>query len=138
MTETLIPAMSSGPIRDDKGRLLPGHGMGRPKNSRNVFAADTLRKLKDMTPEALAGLQSNIAAGNMDAIRFVLERVVGKGRMIELDGDKPTDISAALMNGELTTDEAKAIATVIEKLARVQELDIVLNRMNEIERLLKG
>lgn len=63
---------------------------------------------------------------------------MGKGRTIELDGDKPTNISTALMNGELTTDEAAAIATVLEKLARVEELDAVLNRMSEIERLLKG
>lgn len=138
MTETLNPAMSSGPIRDDKGRLLPGHGMGRPKNSRNVFSAETIRQIKDMTPDALAGLQSNIAAGNMEAIKFVLERVIGKGRMIELEGDKPTDISNALLAGDLTTEEALSVANVIEKLARVQELDIVLNRMADIERLLKG
>lgn len=124
-------------VRDNAGRFAAGN-QGRPRGSKNRFAADAMRQIKEMTPDAMAGLQSNIAAGNMDAIRFVLERVVGKGRTIELDGDKPTDISTALMNGELTTDEAAAIATVLEKLARVEELDAVLNRMAEIERLLKG
>lgn len=124
-------------VRDNAGRFAAGN-QGRPRGSKNRFAADAMRQIKEMTPDAMAGLQSNIAAGNMDAIRFVLERVVGKGRTIELDGDKPSDISTALMNGELTTDEAAAIATVLEKLARVEELDAVLNRMAEIERLLKG
>ena len=130
-------SLQSATVRDSAGRFAAGN-QGRPRGSKNRFAADAMRQIKEMTPDAMAGLQSNIAAGNMDAIRFVLERVVGKGRTIELDGDKPTDISTALMNGELTTDEAAAIATVLEKLARVEELDAVLNRMSEIERLLKG
>lgn len=124
-------------VRDNSGRFAAGNS-GRPRGTKNRFAADTMRQIKDMTPEALAGLQANVAAGNMEAIRFILERVIGKGRMIELEGDKPTDVSNALISGELTTDEASAIATVIEKLARAQELDIVLSRMTEIERLLKA
>ena len=112
--------------------------MGRPKHSRNVFSAETLKSIKELTPDALAGLRTNVQANNMDAIKFVLERVVGKGRTVEIAGDKPTDISAALLAGELTSDEAAAFATVLEKLARVEELDAVLNRMSEIERMLKG
>lgn len=138
MPDPLSPATASAPARDEKGRLLPGHGMGRPKHSRNVFSAETLKSIKELTPDALAGLRTNVQANNMDAIKFVLERVVGKGRTVEIAGDKPTDISAALLAGELTSDEAAAFATVLEKLARVEELDAVLNRMSEIERLLKG
>lgn len=124
-------------VRDNAGRFAAGN-QGRPRGSKNRFAAEAMRQIKEMTPDAMAGLQSNIAAGNMDAIKFVLERVIGKGRTVEIAGDSPTDISASLLAGELTTEEAAAIATVIEKLARIEEMDAVLNRMAEIERLLKG
>lgn len=135
---TLNPPTPSAPIRDEKGRLLPGHGMGRPRGSKNVFAADTMRQIKELTPDAITALGKQITRGNMQAIAFVLERVIGRNRMVELDGDKPTDITNALIAGEISTEEALQIATVVEKLMRVEELDAVLNRMDALEKLLRG
>lgn len=126
------------PERDDTGKFLPGSG-GRPRGSKNLFAASTLKSITDLTPDALAGLKANVAANNMDAIKWVLERVVGKtGRKIALDGNRPEDVSNALIDGDLNPDEALVIASVLEKLGRVEEMSILSDRLAQIEKLLKG
>lgn len=132
-----IPSDTWSPQRGPGGKFLPGQG-GRPKGSRNRFAAATMKQITDLKDDAIESLTAQVQAGNMDTVKFVLERIVGRNRMIELSGDKPTDVSDALINGEISTDEAKAIATVIEKLRRVEDLDAVVERLAALERLLKG
>lgn len=138
--ETLNGAIVSdwNPQRGPDGKFLPGQG-GKPRGAKNALASSTMRRIKEMTPAALEQLEKQLNSGNWDACRFVLERIIGKNnRFIELSGDRPSDISDALVNGEISTDEAKAIATVIEKLKKVEEIDAVMTRMDELERLLKG
>lgn len=124
------------PQRGEGGRFLPGQG-GRPKGSRNRFAATTMQEIKNLKDSAMLSLTAQVAAGNMDAVRFVLERIVGRSRMIELEGGSPADITNALVSGGISTEEAKAIATVVEKLRRVEDLDALAARLEEIEKLLR-
>ncbi|HEY0213733.1 MAG TPA: hypothetical protein VGC40_09125 [Paenirhodobacter sp.] len=119
------------------GRFTSGNP-GRPRGSRNALPLQAMRRIQEMTPAALEQLELQVSAGNFDAIRFVLERIIGKNRFVELNGDKPADISTALVNGEISTDEAKAIATVVEKLRRIEDLDAVQRRLVEIEKILLG
>lgn len=130
------PSDTWNPERGPGGKFLPGQG-GRPKGSKNRFAADTMNQIKEMTPDALASLNAQVRQGNIDAVRFVLERVVGRSRMVELDGDQPQDITAALIAGGISTDEAKAIATVVEKLRRVQDMDALAERLDRLETILR-
>lgn len=125
------------PQRGPDGKFLPGQG-GRPKGSRNALAVSTMTKIRDMTPAALNKLEEQLGAGNWEAIKFVLERIIGKGRFVELSGDQPSDVTDALINGEINTAEGKEIASVIESLRKVEEIDAVMKRMDELERLLKG
>ncbi|WP_166507075.1 hypothetical protein [Frigidibacter mobilis] len=134
-----FPTNSDGwsPERGEGGRFLPGQG-GRPKGSKNRFAATTMQEIKNLKDAAMTALAAQVVAGNMDAVKFILERIVGRHRMIELDGGTPADVTNALVNGEISSEEAKAIATVVEKLRRVEDLDVLAARLEELERLLKG
>ncbi|RWR24941.1 hypothetical protein D2T29_22480 [Sinirhodobacter populi] len=111
---------------------------GKPRGARNALPLETMRRIQKMTPAALDQLESQVNAGNFDAVRWVLERIVGKSRFVELSGDKPTDISDALVNGEISTDEARAISSTIEKLKRIEDLDAVVERLAALEKLLQG
>lgn len=133
---TAIISESWNPQRGADGKFLPGQG-GRPKNSRNRFAAATMQEIKDLTAPAIAALSRQVDAGNMDAVRFVLERVVGRNRMIELEGGSPSNVTEALINGEISTEEAKSIATVVEKLRRVEDMDALAERLAAVEKLLR-
>lgn len=118
------------------GRFMPGNA-GKPKGARRKLSQATLHEIVGMKGEAIEGLRQRLAANDMEAIRFVLERIVGRNRMIELDGDQPRDITAALIEGEISTEEAKAIATVIEKLRRVEDMDALAERLDRVEKLLR-
>jgi len=67
----------------------------------------------------------------------VLERIVGRNRMITLDGDQPRDVTNALIEGEISTEEAKAIATVIEKMRCIEDMDALAERLDRVEKLLR-
>ncbi|AMY69061.1 hypothetical protein AKL17_1810 [Frigidibacter mobilis] len=97
-----------------------------------------MQEIKNLKDAAMTALAAQVVAGNMDAVKFILERIVGRHRMIELDGGTPADVTNALVNGEISSEEAKAIATVVEKLRRVEDLDVLAARLEELERLLKG
>ncbi|WP_423212327.1 hypothetical protein [Paracoccus yeei] len=123
--------------RDASGRFLPGEAnKGRPRNSRNKFAASTMQQIKDLTPVAMISLAAQVSAGNMEAVKFVLERVVGRQRTIELEDGTPAAVTEALVGGEINTEEAKAIATVVEKLRRIEDMDALAERLHKLEQLL--
>lgn len=110
---------------------------GRKPGSKNKFAATTMEQIKGLKDDAIASLAVQVKNGNMDAVRFILERIVGRNRTIELDGGSPADVTNALIDGDISAEEAKAIATVVEKLRRVQDMDDLTERLDAVEKLLR-
>lgn len=128
--DALNPPIDSG--RDEAGRWLPGHG-GRPKGARNKLSRDTLHAVQNLAGEAVLALRLRINAGDMAAIAFALDRVLPKGRMVELDSTDPNAVADGLASGEITTAEAKDIATALAKLRDVAEIDDLKARLDELE-----
>jgi len=118
------------------GRFAAGNP-GKPKGARRKLSQATLHEIVGMKDDAVEGLRQRIAANDMDAIKFVLERIVGRNRMITLDGDQPRDVTNALIEGEISTEEAKAIATVIEKMRCIEDMDALAERLDRVEKLLR-
>lgn len=92
-----------------------------------------------MKDEAIEQLRTKLRRGDWDALSFVLERIVGKGRVVELDGDmSPDTIAAAFSEGLLTPVEAKDIATALARLSEVGEIAELRAKLDELEKRLGG
>lgn len=121
--------------RDASGRFTTGAGnVGRPVGSRNKISNEALASVKSMKDEAIEQLREKLIAGEFAAILFVLERVLPKGRTIELSDATPEAISNALVSGELTTVEAKDVATALAKLSEISELQQLRERLEALEK----
>lgn len=55
-----------------------------------------------------------------------------------MHGLEPADITEAFINGDLSADESKALATTLEKLKNVSDLDELRSRLSELETLLNA
>jgi hypothetical protein len=53
--------------------------------------------------------------------------------MVELDSTDPNAVADGLASGEITTAEAKDIATALAKLRDVAEIDDLKARLDELE-----
>ncbi|EXL06689.1 hypothetical protein BG36_06385 [Aquamicrobium defluvii] len=86
-----------------------------------------------MKDEAIAQLRTRLQAGDWSALQFILERVLPKGRPIELDSATPSAITDALINGTITSEEAKNLATVLEKIAAIAQVTELHDRIEKLE-----
>ncbi|WP_133676190.1 hypothetical protein [Aquamicrobium defluvii] len=134
MTEK--PATNSATVhqlqRLPDGRFAPGSG-GRIPGSRNRISSDALAAVRSMKDEAIAQLRTRLQAGDWSALQFILERVLPKGRPIELDSATPSAITDALINGTITSEEAKNLATVLEKIAAIAQVTELHDRIEKLE-----
>lgn len=119
------------------GQFAPGNP-GRPKGVKNKLSIETLRGVQSMMPDAVAMLRAKIAQGDLQAILYVLSHSIPKGRTVELDGVTPNDIASMLVNGELTTSEARDIAVTLSKLAEVGEIAEIRSKIEQLEKLLNN
>lgn len=127
--------MTSPFIRDDRGRFAPG-SPGRLPGTRNRVSAQALRDVKSMADIAVAELRRRLAEHDWQAVLFVLDRALPKGRSVELDGVTPSDIASHLINGDITTAEAKDIAIALSKLAEIGEIAEIRAKIEALERML--
>lgn len=111
---------------------------GRPVGSKNKISNAAMQSVKSMKDDAIEQLKQKVANGDWQAILFVLDRVLPKGRTVELDGVTPNDIASMLTNGEITTAEAKDIAVALAKLAEVGRIDAIDQRIEQLEKLLSN
>ena len=125
-----------------------GNPMGRPKNIidkrarfRNAF--------ENESKEIIAVVIEAAKGGDMQACKMVLDRVCPTLRphaaSITLDRPLPSNVSAiahtfieAASKGELPPDIATQLVTAVGTLAKVIEVDDLKNRLESIERSLKG
>jgi hypothetical protein len=132
--------------RDATGKFAPGNpGGGRPRGSRNK-ATLAVEKLLDGEAESIGRVCIEKAlAGDMTAIRLVLERVSPprKDRHVEFaipamntTADAVQAVGAilqAVADGGLTPAEGQTIAAIIETQRRTIETEEIERRLAELE-----
>lgn len=118
-----------------------GNPKGRPPGQSEIT---TLRKsIMNDAPEILAGLVTAAKAGDVQAARLILERVLPPVKpmeqAIELDlaGDTLTDQGRAVLSavaaGALAPGQGSQLIAAIGALARVAEIDELTTRITKLE-----
>lgn len=148
------PSAPSRPERDERGRLLPGHKIKSPGNPR----ANLMHEYREAIRGAVSGmdlrrvfekLKRLALAGDMDAIRELLNRTLGKVKPLQdsLAGialpqiTNPNDatraanaIFAAISNGQLTPDDGAKLASIVELARRSIETHELAERLSSLEK----
>jgi hypothetical protein len=120
-----------------------GNPKGRPPGQSEIT---TLRKsIMNDAPEILAGLVTAAKAGDVQAARLILERILPPVKpmeqAIELDlaGDTLTDQGRAVLSavaaGALAPGQGSQLIAAIGALARVAEIDELTARIIKLEGL---
>lgn len=135
--------------RDAKGRFGKGNA-GKPRGARHQTTL-AVEDLMDGQAEALTQKVIDAAlAGDMAALRLCLERIAParRGRIITIKrfpsiksaSDVPTALStllAAVARGELTADEADAIASLCSRYVTALEVGEYDARLRALEEMRK-
>ncbi|MCA6120342.1 hypothetical protein J6500_00260 [Bradyrhizobium sp. WSM 1704] len=125
--------------KDERGRFVSGPAnTGRPVGSRNKQSAELMKIVRAMGNRAAANLSDALDAKEQWATTLVLRYCLPSARTQEMHGADPEDIKEAFIAGDISADEMKAIATAIEKLKSVADIDDLRNRLSELEQLLNA
>lgn len=108
--------------RDLSGRFATGNP-GRPYGAKGKISRAALEQVKWMKDGAIQKLWEAVNAGERWAIEFVLSKVLPASRTIEFEGLGPEDIRAALMSGDISPDEAKALSIVTKNTDETEFLE---------------
>lgn len=122
--------------RSTDGRFTHGNA-GRKPGSKNRQSLQAIKKLREMSDEAFEKLRENVSNGDQRAIEFVLSRILPSGRVLEIEAT-PAGVVAALEDGVLTGDEARHLTTALSKLAELEDLQSVKEKVEELEALLRN
>jgi hypothetical protein len=130
---------STAPGKDQRGRFQSGPGnTGRPRGSKNKQSAELMKVVRAMGPRAVEKLASALDTNERWAIELILKYCLPPSRTVEMEGLEPDDIKQAFISGDLTADESKALATTLEKLKNVADIDDLRERLTELETLLNA
>jgi hypothetical protein len=132
--------------RDATGRFGVGNA-GRPRGAKNKTAAIALALLAGEEPE-LVGKGIELAkAGDVQMLKFLLDRLLPKDRLIQIDippldfADDAIDgmaaVSGAIAEGQITPSEGAALASMIGGYSRSLEVAELSKRIETIEASLK-
>ncbi|MGX5828703.1 hypothetical protein [Mesorhizobium sp. 43Arga] len=135
MTADAAEPRTSTVVQLPNGRFAPGNP-GRKPGSKNRVSFEAIAAINSMKDVAIEQLRSKLERGDWDAITFILERILPKGRSVELDDTSPSGIASALAEGHLTPDETRSIATALKSLQDVTELAEIRAKLDELEKLL--
>lgn len=89
-----------------------------------------------MSGRAFEKLEDALEKGDMRAIEFILNRVLPNGRTLEIDST-PEGIRNHLAEGDFSESESRAVATVIERLEKLEKMAELESKVAELQRLLK-
>lgn len=121
--------------RDAFGRFAEGNS-GRPLGAKGKASREVLENIKSMKGDALKKLWEALSRGERWAVEYVLSRVLPEQRTIEFEGVTPDDIRTALKAGDISPDEAKALANVAKNLGEMEMLEMIHSRVKELEEAL--
>ncbi len=143
MTDEPVSRLPKQGTRFTKGRS--GNPKGRPRGARHpAYAAlDAIGKTE--APEIVKAVVTAAKSGDMRAAEIMLKRAwpERKGRLIPLDLPETNTaesvaqaiqrVTAALAAGEISPDEAQAIASVLEHQRRAIETEELEKRIVALE-----
>ena len=133
---TLQIPPQSAPARDEHGRLLPGHSMGRPRGSGNRAGTREIHRLRARSDAVWAVIDQRLSEGCVKTALFLASRLLPDVRSIELDGIGPEDVGAAIAEGIVTPAEAVKLSQAIKHLKDAETVDALRGRLDAIESLL--
>lgn len=122
-------------IRNPDGTFA--RGPGRKRGSRNRVSREAIEKIKELVPQVFEKLQENLGKGDMRAVEYVLDRILPAGRILKVD-TTADGIRDHLERGDFSESEARAMATVIERLRHNEDMDVLTERLERMERLLEA
>lgn len=125
-----LHAFAPAPVR--RGGFQPGNP-GRVPGSKNRLSRETLNAVQGLASEAIAALRLRLTAGDMRAVELVLEHCLPKGRTIDLQSTDPYTIADAMAAGDISPDEAARMATVVDKLKSIEEVESLRTRLEDVE-----
>jgi len=132
--------------RSKQGQWLPGSSgnpAGRPAGSGHV--ARLRAELAQELPAILESLIKQAKGGDVAAIRLIIERLIPPLKSIDLPvslelpagglSDQGRAIIASAACGELSPADASQLLGAIGQLARIQEFDALVERVEKLEAL---
>ncbi len=125
--------------RDNLGRFQKGGAPGRPFGAKGKRSREALEQIKSFGPAAIQKLWDAVNAGERWAVEFVLARILPtNSRTIEFEGLEIDDIREAFKQGDISTSELKDIVSSLEKIANVEEMDQLRERLEKLEAIANG
>ncbi len=113
--------------RDQYGRFITGNS-GRPYGAKGKASREALEQIKMMKAGALQKLWEAVIAGERWAIELVLSKVLPNSRTIEFEGLTPQDIKEAVICGDISPDEAKALSSITKNISEMEFLEQIRAR----------
>lgn len=135
-TNTLNQVPNSAPPRDARGRLLPGHKMGRPLGSTNRRGKAEIDRLDQRSGAVWAVVDRRLSEGCVKTALFLLSRMLPADRPVEADTSNPVALADAMAEGLLSPVESNRLAQAARSLAEIEQIDEMRSRLDEIEALL--
>ncbi|WP_375779055.1 hypothetical protein ACE103_08465 [Bradyrhizobium sp. ma5] len=104
--------------KDERGRFVSGPANTvRPVGARNKLSSEMLASIKEMRKDAIERLREALndkeSSSHWKALELVLRYCLPPARTVELDDAEPETIMQAFINGTLSADEIRAIATAL-------------------------
>lgn len=122
------------------GRFGPGNpGGGRKLGSQNAVSKNTLTAVQGLASEAVKQLADKMRAGDMTAIRLILQYTLPVGgRLIELETPTADAIIDAAVMGQISPDEAARLAQAFKTASDAAETKELKRQVEELEQLIGG
>src|SRR6266480_7502277 len=130
-----------------RGRPFAKGNPGRPRGSKNRTTAIAQALLADEEVELVRKGIELAKAGDVQLLKFLLDRLLPKERLIKIDiprldfADEAIDgmaaISRAIAEGQITPSEGAALSQMISGYSRAIEVWDLSRRIEEIESSLK-
>ncbi|MDF3905534.1 hypothetical protein [Paracoccus sp. AS002] len=125
------------PARDQSGKFLPGAG-GRPPGAKNKKTRASVMAINSLQDLAFQKLKELLEAGNPSTVEFVVKSLLPTGgRAVQLEDMSVEGLSDAVASGTISPTELRQLASGLEKIRAVEDMDKLADRLAEVERLLK-
>lgn len=126
--------------RGPDGKFLPGFGGRKPGSKNKSPGILALRSVEDLASETIGKLAEQMRAGNMAAIKLILDYTLPRGgRTIDLDGTmEPNELIAAATNGEISPDEFARMAQAWKSASDAADLRDLKHQVEQLELLVSS
>lgn len=121
--------------REPNGYFAKGNP-GRPKGAKGKASKAILEQVKSMGGDAIQALWESVQARERWAVEYVLGKILPANRLIEFEDLTPDDIKAAIIDGDISPDEARTLSTTIARIDDIATINILRERLDELEKMI--